>query len=269
MKRKFFAYPYSLWMAIFIIVPLLLIIYYAFTIDGVFSIDNLLRSFEPVYLSVMWRSIWMAALCTAICMLLGYPTAYILSRLGLKAGLLLMLIIVPMWMNFLLRTYAWMALLDTNGIINHFLQLLGLPKAKLMNNAEAIVLGLVYNYLPFMILPIYTVLSKIPKNLIEAAQDLGASSYTVFRKVTLPLSVPGLVSGITMVFMPAVSTFAVSRLLGGSNYSMLGDLIEQQFITIGDWGFGSALSFIMMIIILISMAVMQKADTLEEGGRLW
>ncbi|MGI6161941.1 MAG: ABC transporter permease [Christensenellales bacterium] len=269
MRRSVFATPYLIWMILFIVVPLLLIIYYAFTADGSFSFANLAKAFEPIYFSVLLRSLMIAGLCTVICLLLGYPLAMILARSSASTSFILMLIMLPMWMNFLLRTYAWLALLDTNGLINRIISLMGFPKAQLLYNLPSIVFGMVYNFLPFMILPIYTVLQKIPRSLIEAAEDLGADSYTVFKKVTLPLSVPGIISGITMVFMPAVTTFAISRLLGGSHFMMLGDLIENQFVFLRDWNFGSALSFVMMVIILISMAILSKTESFEEGDQLW
>jgi spermidine/putrescine transport system permease protein len=274
MKRKLFAYPYILWMAVFIILPLILVVYYAFgkTVDGevIFSFDNILKVFEPVYLNVLLRSIWLALECTLICLLIGYPVAYYLARNKMNAQKLIVWIMLPMWMNFLLRTYAWMTLLDTNGLINRFLGIWGLGPFELMYNSGAILVGMVYNFLPFMILPIYTALSKIPNSLIEAAEDLGANSKRVFRSVIFPLSMPGIISGITMVFMPAITTFAISRLLGGSQFMMFGDLVENQFLTLQDWHFGSALSCILLVFIIISMRVLSNRDMKNEGsGMLW
>lgn len=186
-----------------------------------------------------------------------------------KRNILVLLFIVPMWMNFLLRTYAWMTLLGKQGLINRLLEFLNLPTLNLLYNNGAVVLGMVYNFLPFMVLPIYTVLSKIDKSIIEAAEDLGSDRVTVFKKIIFPLSIPGVVSGITMVFMPAVSTFVISRLLGGNRYMLIGNLIEQQFLTVYDWHFGSAISIIMMIMILIAMAFMERFDKDKEGGRIW
>ena len=174
-----------------------------------------------------------------------------------------------MWMNFLLRTYAWMTLLERRGLINTFLSWLRLAPLNLLYTQEAVVLGMVYNFLPFMVLPIYSVLSKIDQQLIEAAEDLGADSVTVFRKIIFPLSLPGVISGITMVFMPAVTTFVISRLLGGGQFTLIGNLIEQQFLYVGDWNFGSAISMVMMLVILLSMGVMSRYDKEHEGGGLW
>ncbi|MBC8531885.1 ABC transporter permease [Gehongia tenuis] len=274
MKRKWLATPYIVWMCIFIVIPMFLVLYYAFTVDAsggrvAFSLENFEKFFQPVYLSVLWRSLVMALLSTIICLLIGYPTAMILaSRDFSKAGTLLLLFMVPMWMNFLLRTYAWKAILENTGIINSFLQAIGLEPVQMLYTSGAVVFGMVYNYLPFMILPIYTSLKKIDRSLIEAAQDLGGRPSRVFRKVTFPLSLPGVMSGVTMVFMPAVSTFVISRLLGGAQFMLFGDLIEQQFIFANDWHFGSTLSIIMMALILISMGIFYRYDD-EEGGRLW
>jgi spermidine/putrescine transport system permease protein len=274
MKRKWLATPYIVWMCIFIVIPMFLVLYYAFTVDAsggrvAFSLENFEKFFQPVYLSVLWRSLLMALISTGICLLIGYPTAMILaSRDFSKAGTLLLLFMVPMWMNFLLRTYAWKAILENTGIINSLLQAVGLQPVQMLYTSGAVVFGMVYNYLPFMILPIYTSLKKIDRSLIEAAQDLGGRPSRVFRKVTFPLSLPGVMSGVTMVFMPAVSTFVISRLLGGAQFMLFGDLIEQQFIFANDWHFGSTLSIIMMALILISMGIFYRYDD-EEGGRLW
>ena len=224
-------------------------------------------------MKVFKRSLWLALLSTIWCLILGYPVAYFISKMKpSKGSIMIMLFIVPMWMNFLLRTYAWMPILGKNGFINNILGYLNLGPYQFLYNDGAVILGMIYNFLPFMILPIYTVLIKMDKNLLNAASDLGANRFQVFQKVVLPLSMPGVISGITMVFMPAVSTFVISRLLGGGQYMLLGNLIEQQFTTVGDWNFGSAISVFMMIIILISMAIMSKfdsADSKEGGGQLW
>lgn len=259
MKIKWFAYPYVVWMALFTVAPMILIAWYAISDapeSGV-TLEHLLRFGDWVYIKVLLRSIGMALLCTAICLVLGYPVAWILSRRK-NSGLLAVLFILPMWMNFLLRTYAWMSLLENTGLINRLLQWLGLGQVQLLYNPGAVLLGMTYNFLPFMILPIYTVLQKIDHSLSEAARDLGANERGVFLKITLPLSVPGIMSGITMVFMPAVTTFVISRLLGGGQYMLFGDLIQQQFLFVGDWNFGSALSLIMMGLILMSMAFMNR-----------
>lgn len=273
MKSKTPAYPYIVWMAVFIIIPMVLILYYAFTktVDGqiVVTLDNFKRAFEPIYLGVMWRSIKLAFTCTAICLALGYPVAYIVAdRKTNTRDIVLFLIIVPMWMNFLLRTYAWLTILEKNGVINSFLAMLSLQKLDLLYNDGAVILGMVYNFLPFMILPIHTILKKTDSSIIEAAQDLGANGINVFLKVVFPLSIPGVISGITMVFMPAVTTFIVSNLLGGKQFILIGNLIEQQFLSVYDWNFGSALSVILMIIIIITMWIFSIVDPDGEGGTL-
>ncbi|MDR1067459.1 MAG: ABC transporter permease [Clostridiales bacterium] len=271
MKRSA-AYPYLAWLAVFTIIPLILVLYYAFTSvsDGAvkFSPDNFVRAFEPMYLIVMWRSFVLALAATAICFLIGYPAAYILARkVGEKKSTLLFLLLVPMWMNFLLRTYSWLTILERNGIINNALFALGLPKMDLLYTREAVVLGMVYNFLSFMILPIYTALSKIDASLIEAAQDLGAGKMNVFFRVIFPLSLPGVVSGVTMVFLPAITTFVIPNLLGGGKDALIGSLIEQQFLRVGDWRFGSAVSVVIMGLIVIAMSLFYAVDSDEgEGG---
>lgn len=273
---SFAAYPYVVWSAIFIVIPLLLIVFFSFTskVDGrfVFSFENFQRLFEPIYFTVFIRSIWLAVLSTVSCLILGYPIAYIISKLPIKRrNMLILLFILPMWMNFLLRTYAWMAILGRDGLINTLLGYIGIGPIKMLYTDGAILLGMVYNFLPFMVIPIYTVLIKIDKNLVNAAYDLGANKAQAFRKIILPLSIPGIISGITMVFMPAVSNFVIPSLLGDGKYMLVGNLIEQQFTTIGNWNFGSALSIFMMILILISMAFMSKYEKNgKEGGKqLW
>ena len=273
MKRKFFAYPYILWMIVLIVAPMLLILFYAFTgqIDGhtIFTLDNIKRAFDPLFLGILWDSIVLAIIATVVCLLLGYPISYLLSRMSKrKASIISIFFILPMWMNFLLRTYAWMALLDTNGLINTIIKALGFEKMQLLYNSSAVVMGMIYNYLPFMILPIYNTLQKIPTSSIEAAQDLGADQVTVFKKVVFPLSMPGVISGIMMVFIPSITTFAISRLLGGSQYMLYGDLIENQFIAMNDKNFGSALSVIMLVLVVISMIISNKYDKSGEGGGL-
>lgn len=260
MNTKKLTYPYALWMGLFIIVPLMMIVYYAFTLADAsgFSptLENFTRFFEGHYIAVLGISFSLALRATILCLLLGYPLAYIISQeSGSRRNMLVFLLIIPMWMNFLLRTYAWLSLLGKNGIINSFLSMLGFAKLNLIYNDRAVLLGMVYNYLPFMVLPIYSVLIKIDKNLLEAAEDLGANKTKVFRKIILPLSMEGVMTGITMVFMPAMTTFVISRLLGGGQYLLMGNLIEQQYLWVGDWNFGSAISVVMMLIIIISMAL--------------
>jgi len=216
------------------------------------------------------RSIGLALICTVICLIIGYPAALILaSKEYRKKKALMMLFVIPMWMNFLLRTYAWMTLLEKNSVINVVLNFLRLPQMNILYTNQAVVLGMVYNFLPFMVLPIYSVLVKIDKSILEAAEDLGANYMVTLKRVILPLSIPGVISGITMVFMPAVTTFVISRLLGGGHYTLIGNLIEQQFIFVGDWNFGSAISFVLTVIILISMGIMRKYDKDNEGGAIW
>lgn len=280
MKRiKLALIPYSAYALIFIVAPILLILLYSFQdSSGSFTLENYAHFFDlsdPVYLKVLWRSIKLAVISTVICLILGYPMAYILSRLPARIrGTVSFLFILPMWMNFLLRTYSWMSLLERTGLINSLIgwfngilpSALQLPTLDIMYTQWAVVLGNVYNFLPFMILPIYTVLIKIDKSLIEAAQDLGASRGRVFRKVIFPLSLSGVVSGISMTFMPAVTTFVISRLLGGGQNALIGDMIENQFKVVGDWGFGSAMSVILMVLILLTMNVIQRYESENSGG---
>jgi len=267
MKKTILALPYVVWMAIFIIVPLLLVVGYAFTTrTGGFTLDNFSTMLE--YTPIFTRSFGLAFTATVICLVIAYPLAYILSQREIShQSLYITLLMLPMWMNFLLRTYAWMSILENKGFINRFLDLIGLPTVTLINTPFAIVLGMVYNYLPFMVLPIYTVMIKIDKRLIEAAQDLGANSATVFRRVLFPLSLPGVLSGITMVFVPGVSTFVISNLLGGGKNMMVGDLIEKQFIGAAYNPYlGSAIALVMMVLIFICMWIVDRfTDDSSQG----
>lgn len=262
---------YVFWSLLFIIVPLLLILFLGFTvIDGTntsFSIDNFKRFFEPIYLNILWRSLKLAFYSTLICLILGYPFAYFISKSPNKENYMLF-IMIPMWMNFLLRTYAWITLLGRNGLINKFLGLIGIAQMELMYNDFAIMIGMVYNFLPFMILPIFTAITKLDPSLIEAGYDLGATSTQVFRKVIFPLTKSGVLTGITMTFIPAVSTFVISQLLGGNNFNLIGNIIEQQFRFTGDWNFGSAISIILIIIIwiLIRLSDNRKDENRLQGG---
>ena len=270
--------PYVVWMAVFVIAPLLLIVVYAFTAkDGGVTLSNFSNMGQ--YFPAFRHSFVLAVTATVICILIGYPLAYFLSKEGvLVRKVAMMLIMLPMWMNFLLRTYAWMSLLDDNGLINQFLSGIGffrlintlfgtdLTCFHMINTQGAIVLGMVYNFLPFMIMPIFSVIDKIDPKVIEAAQDLGANSAMVFRKVIFPLSLPGVLSGVTMVFIPSVSTFALSRLLGGGKTLLLGDLIEMQFLgNAYNPHLGSAIALVMMVIVLVCMAVMNRFGEGEEG----
>ena len=269
------ATPYAIWSALFIVVPLILIVFFGFTnqVDGgyEFTLEHFQKFLTPMYFKVVRRSLVLAVISTFLCLIIGYPTAYLITKAKpSRSGILIMLCIVPMWMNFLLRTYAWSAILGRNGFINTIITTFGFEPLTLLYTDGAVLLGMVYNFLPFMILPIHTVLSKMDQNLINAAKDLGANGFQVFTKVVFPLSLPGVISGITMVFMPAVSTFVISKLLGGGQFYLIGNLIEQQFMSVGDWHFGSAISIFMMILILNSMAVMNKysGDSDKEGGGL-
>ena len=268
------ASPYIVWSTLFIVIPLIIIVFFSFTQETAsgysFTLENFKRVLNSQYISVFKRSLILAFESTVLCLILGYPVAYFISKMkSNKRNILIMLFIVPMWMNFLLRTYAWLPILGKNGVINNFLSAIGLNTINILYTDAAVLLGMVYNFLPFMILPIYTVLIKMDTILIDAAADLGANKRQIFTKVIFPLSMPGVITGITMVFMPAVSTFVISRLLGGGQYMLLGNLIETQFTTMGDWNFGSALAIFMMIIILISMAIMNKFEGTEsmEGGK--
>ena len=268
------ASPYIVWSTLFIVIPLIIIVFFSFTQETAsgysFTLENFKRVLNSQYISVFKRSLILAFESTVLCLILGYPVAYFISKMkSNKRNILIMLFIVPMWMNFLLRTYAWLPILGKNGVINTFLSAIGLNTINILYTDAAVLLGMVYNFLPFMILPIYTVLIKMDNSLIDAAADLGANKRQIFTKVIFPLSMPGVITGITMVFMPAVSTFVISRLLGGGQYMLLGNLIETQFTTMGDWNFGSALAIFMMIIILISMAIMNKFEGTEsmEGGK--
>jgi len=261
-----FAGPYVVWMLIFILSPMLLIAYYAFTGDGGITLEHLLQAAQMGNLRVLGDSILFALLTTVICLLLGYPVAYLLSRMKKGvAALLSVFFIVPMWMNFLLRTYAWKVL---------FTFMESVFDVSILYTPKAVLLGMVYNFLPFMILPIYTVLMKLDKSYIEAANDLGANSVTTFVRVVLPLSISGIVSGITMVFIPSTTTFAISQLLGGSKTVLFGDLIYTKFITEQAWSTGSALSILLLFFVFVSMAIMRRAERVggkeeEGGGRLW
>lgn len=267
--KKAAAYPYIVWMLLFIIIPIVLIVYHSLTIDGLFSFSNFTRAFEPIYLAVLINSFVVALISTVICFVLGYPVAYIMARMEFRNNnFLIFLFLVPMWMNFLMRTYAWISILEENGFLNTMLVTVGLPKINILYTDAAVILGMVYNFVPFMILPIYTMLKKIDKNTIEAAQDLGANSIQVFLRVVFPLSLPGVVSGTTMVFLPAVTTFVISDLLGGNKTQLIGNVIEQQFLLVNDWSFGSALSVMLMVIILITMNIFSRVDNRngEEGA---
>ena len=269
MKSKAISYPYVGWMALFVVAPILIITVYAFTSGaGGFTLANLKDMAQ--YASAFGRSFLLAAVATAVCLLIGYPMAYYLAReTGWVHRMATMLIMLPMWMNFLLRTYSWKFLLERNGLINAFFGLFGLGPFQMIDTQGAIVLGMVYNFLPYMVLPIFSVITKIDPKVIEAAQDLGADGVTTFRRVIFPLSLPGVLSGITMVFIPSVSTFAISRLLGGSKTLLLGNLIDMQFLgSAYNPHLGSAISLVMMVIVMVCMAVMNHFGDGEQGVTL-
>ncbi len=271
MKSKSAALPCFIWMIIFTIVPLGMVLYFAFTnANGAFTMENI-AGIVP-WLPTFGKSIALGAISTVICLVLGYPIAYIMSRMKEKyQQTMVMLIMLPMWMNFLLRTYAWMTLIENNGLINRFLALFGIGPLAMINTQGAIVLGMVYNFLPYMILPLYSIMTKLDRQTIEAAEDLGANSFQIFRRIVFPLSMPGIISGITMVFVPAVSTFIISKLLGGGSEMLIGDAIEMYFLGgAGDinYNIGAALSLVLMILILLSMGIMNKFDDEESTGGL-
>ena len=269
--------PYVIWMALFVVAPIIMVVIYAFSsADGGFTLSNFAKM--GTYAVVFTRSFKLALIATAICLLIGYPVSYIMSKEGPRfQRVAMVLIMLPMWMNFLLRTYSWMSILENNGLLNQLFQKIGLIALynnifgtdiqffRMINTQGAVVLGMVYNYLPFMILPIYSVIIKLDPSLLEAARDLGANTFNVFRRVILPLSLPGVLSGITMVFVPSVSTFAISKMLGGGTELLLGDLIEQQFLG-GAYNpqLGAAISLVMMIIVVICMVVMNRFGEGEE-----
>lgn len=260
--------PYFVWSVLFIIAPLIMVAYYAFTDKtGAFSLDSI--SQISSYIPTILLSVLYGFAATVICLIIGYPFAYIFSKFSAKRQqMMVLLVMLPMWMNFLIRTYSWMTILGDTGIINSFLTAVGLEPAKLINTGGAVILGMVYNFLPYMILPIYSILSKMDKSLIEAAQDLGSNRFTVMRRVIMPLSVPGVLSGITMVFVPCVSTFYITQKLGGGQIVLIGDVIETQFQSANNYNLGAALSFVLMIMILICLGIMNYfgADDKNDGG---
>lgn len=265
--RKILAGPYLFWSISFIIIPLLMIVYYGLTdSDGDFTLMNLAGMAEPENLKALGLALLLSFISTLICLILAYPLALILSEANVnQTSFIVLIFILPMWMNFLLRTLAWQTLLEKNGVINSILQFMHLPEQSLINTPAAIVLGMVYNFLPFMVLPVYNVLSKIDRDIIFAARDLGADSLRTFTKIILPLSVPGIVSGITMVFVPSLTTFVISDLLGGSKILLIGNVIEQEFKQGSNWNAGSGLSLVLMIFIIASMALIAKYDKNGEG----
>jgi spermidine/putrescine transport system permease protein len=273
--------PYMVWIFGGIVIPMLLIVLYAFTKHGnsvmafQFTLDNFIKFFDPVFVKVLMKSFEVALVTTLLCILLGYPIAYIIANVNEKIQtLLLLLITMPMWINMLVRTYSWISILSDKGLINSFLVYLNLSPIKMMYTDFAVILGMVYNFLPFMILSIYTALAKMDKAIIHASYDLGANRTQTFLRVVFPLSLSGVISGITLVFLPAVSTFVIPKFLGGGQYMLIGNLIENQFITVGEWNFGSAISMIMAAIIMFSMYMTRRFDrdieeTSKGGGVVW
>ena len=263
MKSKAGASPYIVWMVVFVAVPLAIVVYFAFTTrDGVFTLENITGL--GAYTTVFARGIVQAVIATVICLVIAFPIGFMLSRMApAHQKMMQMLIMLPMWMNFLLRTYAWMTLLENNGLINRFLGLFGIGPLHMINTSGAVVLGMVYNYLPYMILPLYTIMVKIDQSVIEAAQDLGANQFHILTRVLVPLAMPGITTGITMVFVPSISTFIISRMLGGGSNLLPGDLIELQFLGNSyHYNLGSAMSLVLMVIVLLCMSF-TTADTEE------
>ena len=269
-RVKWLSFPYILWMIGFIIIPLVLVVYYGLT-NGEKSVtlSNIALISDPVNRRALGLSLELSVISTLICLILAYPLAMILNNTKLKSNSFTVLIIIlPMWMNFLLRTIAWQNILERTGVLNTVLHFLGLPSLNIINTPAAIILGMVYNFLPFMVLPIYNVMIKIDKDVIAAARDLGANTGQTFLKIILPLSLPGVISGITMVFVPSLTTFVISTILGGSKIVLIGNVIEQQF-RLGNWNTGSGLSLVLMVFILFSMAILSKYDKESEGSNLW
>ena len=263
MKSKAGASPYIVWMVVFVVVPLAIVVYFAFTTrDGAFTLENITGL--GAYTTVFARGIVQAVIATVICLIIAFPIGFMLSRMApAHQKMMQMLIMLPMWMNFLLRTYAWMTLLENNGLINRFLGLFGIGPLHMINTSGAVVLGMVYNYLPYMILPLYTIMVKIDQSVIEAAQDLGANQFHILTRVLVPLAMPGITTGITMVFVPSISTFIISRMLGGGSNLLPGDLIEMQFLGNSyNYNLGSAMSLVLMVIVLLCMSF-TTADTEE------
>lgn len=275
--RKY-SVPYFFWLILFVVFPSILIGLMAFTEGDMvdfstfsFSLNNFIRFFDSSYIRILIDSVLLSFISTLLCFIIGYPAAFIISKMPDKRqGMLILLFVIPMWMNFLLRTYAWLTLLGDNGIINQFFGFFGIGPFDIIYNNKAVLLGMVYNFLPFMVLPIYTVLSKMDHSLIEAARDLGASERQILTKVIFPLSLPGVSSGVIMVFIPALSTFVIPSLLGGNKSMLIGNVIEQQFRFTGDWHFGAAISFILMALMIIWMVFSSKFNIAKEGdGGLW
>ena len=266
--------PYLIWSILIVIVPLLMIILYAVTTGGntlvniQFTLENFKKIGEPIYLDVLKKSFKLGFISVAFCLVIGYILAYFITRFkDSTQDFLILLVTIPMWINTLLRTYAWISLLSDNGVINNFLQLIGLTPKELMYTDFAVVLGLISDILPFMVIPIHTSIRKIDPSLIEASHDLGANSFQTFVHVILKMSIPGVINGVMMTFLLSISTFVIPKLLGGGQYMLIGKLIENQFISVGNWNFGSSISIILTVIILIGLSVMKKFDREEKEER--
>lgn len=270
LKKKLLGTPYFLWSLIFILIPLGMVFYYGLTDrSGAFTLNNIISITTAEHAKALWLALLLSLIATVLCLLLAYPLAMILCNMGVNQHSFIVLIfILPMWMNFLLRTMAWQTLLEKTGVINSILNFLHLPALRIINTPYAIVLGMVYNFLPFMVLPIYNALSKIDRSIIHAAKDLGANNIQVFFKITLPLSVPGIISGITMVFIPALTTFVISKLLGGSKVLLIGNVIEEEFTQASNWHLGSGLSIVLMLFIIVNMVLSAIFDKDGEGSFL-
>ena len=269
------AIPYIVWAALMLVLPMGLIAMYSFMEQGnsiisfSFTLEHYVKFFtDKDFLLILWRSILIAVKTTVICLLLGYPSAYFIARSSEKMqNILILCVTIPMWINMLVRTYAWIGLLSEGGLIQRLLSLIGLGNTELLYTEGAVLLGMVYNFLPFMILQVQTSLSKMDHSLLEASADLGASPAQTFCRVTFPLSIPGVINGITLVFLPAVSSFFIPKLLGGGQYFLIGNMIENQFITVGEWNFGSAVSMIMAVIMMLLMMAVRKAEIRNRGGK--
>lgn len=270
MNKKTLAFPYVFWSVAFIVIPLGMIFYYGLTDKtGAFTLENIATIATAEHSKALLLAAWLSLVSTAVCFLLAYPLAMILANMNVNQHSFIVLIfILPMWMNFLLRTLAWQTLLEKTGVLNSILAFFHLPILEIINTPAAIILGMVYNFLPFMVLPVYNALTKIDKNVINAARDLGANSMQTFLRIIFPLSIPGIISGITMVFIPALTTFVISTLLGGSKILLIGNVIEQEFTQTGNWHLGSGLSIVLMVFILINMAAEAFFDKNGEGTAL-
>lgn len=270
MKKKLLGTPYFIWSAIFIVIPLCMVFYYGLTDKtGAFTLENIMAIAREEHAKALWLALLLSFAATVLCLLLAYPLAMILCRMKVSQhSFIVFIFILPMWMNFLLRTLAWQTLLEKTGVINSILIFFHLPPLAIINTPYAIILGMVYNFLPFMVLPIYNALSKIDENTINAARDLGANEVQVFTKITLPLTIPGIISGITMVFIPALTTFVISNLLGGSKILLIGNVVEQEFTQTGNWHLGSGLSIVLMLFIIVNMILSSIFDKEGEGSVL-